>query len=126
MRDRKTASTSSFLIAGLVLALLLGGCATPPSGKEWVHETRSHDDMERHLSSCKANTVLLWPFDWASRCMRRRGYVLRDEGEGYTPPSSPASASPADKLIELQDLRDRGVITDEEYESKRRKYVKEL
>ncbi|HIL81418.1 MAG TPA: hypothetical protein EYG54_09195 [Myxococcales bacterium] len=60
------------------LLCFIAGCATPPAGRVWVHETRSSSQMEEHLDGCKVNTLLLWPFDWASKCMRRRGYELND------------------------------------------------
>ena len=65
-----------FALMGLIC--LVVGCATPPAGKIWVHETRSESQMNKHLEGCKVNTFLLWPFDWASKCMRRRGYELHD------------------------------------------------
>ena len=66
------------ICAWLGFCFLFVGCATPPSGKVWVHETRSPSQMEEHLHGCKVNTFFLWPFEWASKCMRRRGYELRD------------------------------------------------
>ncbi|MBW2240441.1 MAG: SHOCT domain-containing protein [Deltaproteobacteria bacterium] len=83
--------------------------------------------MEAHLHGCKVNTFWLWPFDWASKCMRRRGYELREIGD-----SDPAqmmessSSSAAQNLLQLKQLRDSGAITAEEYDEKRKKYLDDL
>ena len=82
--------------------------------------------MESHLSGCKTNTVLLWPFDWASKCMRRRGYELHEIGYRYPSQDASPSDGAAQKLIELKRLRDAGAISAEEYEEKRQKYLDEL
>lgn len=119
-------SCPRYHLAGVALIASLIGCATPPAGKEWVHPTRSHSEMESHLSGCKTNTVLLWPFDWASKCMRRRGYELHEIGYRYPSQDASPSDGAAQKLIELKRLRDAGAISAEEYEEKRQKYLDEL
>ena len=117
---------ASGVIATLIVVILLAGCATPPKGKVWIHDTRSGDVMEAHLHGCKVNTFWLWPFDWASKCMRRRGYRLHDEGLPRPDQEHAVSTDAADKLMELKRLRDAGAITPEEYEEKRSRYLDDL
>lgn len=83
------------LLALLALtALTTFACATPPRGQVWVHETRSPAQMEDHLSGCKVNTFFLWPFDWASKCMRRRGYELHEADRSDPNPAVSSAHSP--------------------------------
>lgn len=115
-----------WITAWLSLLIGLAGCNTPPPGKVWVHETRSSDQMKSHLGGCKLNTFLLWPFDWASKCMRRRGYELQHlDGSQSTMIEEPNSTA-AQKMKELKHLRDSGAITPEEYDEKRKKYLDQL
>lgn len=91
-----------------------------------MHETRSQSQMKAHLHGCKVNTVWLWPFDWASKCMRRRGYELRDADASDPAQRVDSNSSAAQKLLELKQLRDAGAISADEYNEKWTKYLDDL
>ena len=61
--------------------------------------------------------------------MHRRGYKLTDENETITDsPNNKIVRSKKEnetyeKLVELKKLKDNGIISEEEYESKRAKYL---
>lgn len=82
--------------------------------------------MKSHLSGCKVNTFLLWPFDWASKCMRRRGYELQTPDGSQSPKIKEPNSTAAQKMQELKQLLDSGAITPEEYDEKRKKYLDQL
>ena len=46
--------------------------------------------------------------------------------EAASSPSAPSASTPAGRLAELNDLRNRGLITPEEFEAKRREAVRDL
>ena len=74
---------------------------------------------------CKVNTFLWWPFDTLYRCMDRRGYVLigKDEVKKVAEQKPVNNQSDYKKLMELKKLKDKGIISDEEYERKKKKYL---
>lgn len=58
-----------------------------------------------------------------------KGYIgpeIRIEDEGGTEPTPPAGGEAAARLQQLQSLLDQGLITEEEYESKRQEILREL
>jgi hypothetical protein len=111
-----------------LVVLLASGCATPPDGKVWVNPARSERRMAEDQTDCNWNTFMFWPFDWGSKCMRRRGYELRDVGESNfgVPPREAAiakSAQAEQKLSELKRLHDQRLISDDEYLEKKKKIL---
>lgn len=111
-----------------ILAFSLYGCATP-SGMKWQKTGYSAESTNADIQDCKVSTALWWPFDDLSKCMHRRGYkliglneipanavysnVVRNEQENET----------YRKLVELKKLKDSGIISEEEFESKKVKYL---
>ncbi len=114
----------------LITVLVLSGCATP-SGMKWQKSGYSMESTNADIHDCKVSTALWWPFDDLSKCMHRRGYkltgltetpedltnskIVRNEKENAT----------YEKLVELKKLKDNAIISEEEYESKRAKYLSE-
>ena len=114
----------------LFFTFALSGCATP-SGMKWQKPGHSIESTNSDIHDCKVSTALWWPFDDLSKCMHRRGYrliganethndvannkVVRNEKENVT----------YEKLVELKKLKDNGIISENEYESKRVKYISE-
>jgi putative oligomerization/nucleic acid binding protein len=47
-------------------------------------------------------------------------------GAPGTAPASPRAVSSADRLAQLNDLRNKGLLTPEEFEAKRREVVRDL
>jgi hypothetical protein len=98
---------------------------------KWQKEGYSMESTNADIHDCKVNTALWWPFDDLSRCMHRRGYKLIGENEITNDNSSTkvvrseAENEIYKKLIELKKLKDSGIITEEEYESKKAKYLSE-
>lgn len=100
------------------------GCATP-RGMEWYKEGNSIMTTHADIQDCKTNTFLWWPFDTLYRCMHRRGYVLIGENEEIKVTGKKAENTQSDfqKLMELKQLKDNGIISTEEYEQKKKKYL---
>ena len=111
------------LIAFIFIANIFG-CATP-RGMEWHKESASTETTNADIHDCKVNTFLWWPFDTLYRCMHRRGYKLI--GENEVPQNKEILTSNIDdnhkKLMELKSLKEHGLVTNEEYEQKRKKYL---
>lgn len=120
---------TTFIKIGLfVLAFALCGCSTP-AGMKWQKQGNSVETTNADIHGCKVNTALWWPFDDLSRCMHRRGYKLIGENEGSENVQSYKGTKTEDenqnyiKLVELKKLKDDGIISNEEYEIKRKKYI---
>lgn len=100
------------------------GCATP-KGMVWHKEGNSIKTTNADIHDCKVSTFLWWPFDTLYRCMHRRGYVLigEDEDKKVTEQKPVNNQSNFSKLMELKQLKENGIISTEEYERKREKYL---
>jgi hypothetical protein len=108
-----------------ILILGLFGCATP-GGMKWNKAGHSIDTTNADVHDCQVSTALWWPFDDLSKCMHRRGYKLIGENEEPQKiASNKEKTGDYDKLVELKKLKDNGIISNEEYENKRKKYLSE-
>nr|WP_320116172.1 hypothetical protein [uncultured Desulfuromonas sp.] len=112
----------------LFLLCFVSGCATP-SGMKWQKNGNSVATTNADIHDCRVNTALWWPFDTLSRCMHRRGYKLIGENEDSSPEvtndivRSDEQNEIYDKLVYLKKLKDKGIISEKEYQLKRDKYL---
>ena len=113
-----------------ILVFALYGCATP-AGMKWQMEGNSTETTNADIHDCKVSTALWWPFDDLSKCMHRRGYKLIGANENQKALNddnivrNEKQNETYNKLVELKKLKDNGIISAEEYESKRKKYLSE-
>lgn len=95
------------------------GCATPRN-KVWFKEGSSKMTTKSDVEDCKHKTYLWWPFVTYHRCMHKLGYELIKK----VPEEKPVNnQSDFQKLMELKQLKDNGIISTEEYEQKKKKYL---
>ncbi len=113
-----------------IIVSSLFGCATP-GGMQWQKAGNSLETTNADIHDCKVNTALWWPFDDLSKCMHRRGYKLiganenqEELNDNYIVRNEKQNET-YNKLVELKKLKDNGIISNEEYESKRKKYLSE-
>ena len=113
-----------------IIAFALYGCATK-EGMKWQKGGNSIETTNADIRDCKISTALWWPFDDLSKCMHRRGYKLigLNENQEVINDSNIVKNEKQNetynKLVELKKLKDNGIISEEEYESKREKYLSE-
>ena len=113
-----------------ILIFTLYSCATP-AGMKWQKSGHSIETTNADIHDCKVNTALWWPFDDLSKCMHRRGYKLIGANENQETLNdknivrNEKQNETYHKLVELKKLKDSGIISAEEYESKKQKYLSE-
>jgi len=100
------------------------GCATPRN-KVWFKEGSSNLTTKNNIADCKNKTFLWWPFVTYFSCMHKRGYELIPKYEVKKVPEQKQVHNQSDfqKLLELKQLKDKGIITAEEFEEKKKKYL---
>ena len=107
-----------------IFAASIFGCATPRN-KVWFKEGSSKMTTKSDVEDCKHKTYLWWPFVTYHRCMHERGYELIQKYEEIkvTEQKPVNNQSDFKKLMELKQLKDHGIISTEEYEQKKKKYL---
>jgi len=100
------------------------GCATPRN-KVWFKEGSSKMTTKNDIADCKQKTFLWWPFVTYFSCMHKRGYELipKYEEAKVTEQEPVNNKSDFQKLLELKQLKDKGIISEEEFEEKKKKYL---
>ena len=111
-----------FRSAVILSTVFIFGCVTPNS-MQWHKRSASEATTKADISDCKFNTFMWWPFDTLYKCMTRRGYVLIGDDEKARKIEEKERRISAEALIDLKKLKDAGVITEAEYEAKKRKYL---
>ena len=92
---------------------------------EWYKKGNSSITTKNDIQDCKHKTFLWWPFVTYQRCMKKRGYILilKDKKRKVTEQKPANNQSDFQKLMELKQLKDKGIISTEEYEQKKKKYL---
>ena len=106
----------------LLLLVLLGGCATPPSSDPSTADASCAQQCSANLATCSSG-FKLFPIVQQKQCNDNYDVCVR----GCPARSAATSASPtADRLKALEELRKSGAVTDTEYAAKRKEILESL
>lgn len=108
-----------YFSAFLVSMSMLTGCATPPQADPSKVELSCAQHCSTTLATCSSG-FKFFPIVVQKQCNDNYDVCI----QGCPPRNEPPqNLSPADKIQQLKDLRDSGVITQKEYELKRKAVV---
>lgn len=114
------------LLFGLLLSVLLGGCATPPSSDPSTVDPGCAQQCSTNLATCSGG-FKLFPVVQQKQCNDNYDVCIK----GCPARSSASSAAPvthdvSERLKILDDLLRSGAISKEEYEAKRKQILESL
>lgn len=107
------------LVSGSVLSCLMIGCATPPQSDPSKVDLSCAQHCSTTLATCSSG-FKFFPVVVQKQCNDNFDVCI----QGCPPrEEKPQAQSAQDRIKQLKELRDNGVITQKEYEAKRKTVV---